>query len=130
MADISLDLNKASANFNDFLVVDGDLVLTSDAQAGGTNPVLQNILQNLRFFFREWFMDNTRGVPWIQQILVKGPDQSKIDGLLLNTILGTTGVTQVNSYSFTPNFASRSLTVSFAAVSTSGPIQYNGTVGV
>jgi hypothetical protein len=130
MADVALDLNKASSNYNDFLLIDNDLALTSDAQANSPiNPVQQDILQRLRFFYGEWFLDNTQGVPWFQQILVKNPDTSKVDLILLNTILTTPGVTAVTSYSFTPNYAARVLNVTFSATTTSGPINYNGTVG-
>lgn len=130
--DLSLDLNKLSPNYRDLLVINGDLVLTSDAPnapQGATNPVLQDVLQRINFFLGEWFLDNTQGVPWFQQILVKNPDQAKIDALILNTILGTPGILTVTSYSFTPNFAQRTLTVSFSAQATSGPIDYTGTAG-
>jgi hypothetical protein len=129
MADVALDLNKASSTYNDFLVINNDLALTSDAQpTSPTNPVQQDILQRLRMFLGEWFLDNTKGVAWFQQILIKNPDTSKIDLILLNTILTTPGVTSVTAYSFTPNFAARTLQVTFSATSTSGPINYNGTV--
>ena len=129
MSDLSLDLKKSSATYNDLLIKDGDLVLTSDAETGGTQPVLQNILQRLRFMLGEWFMDNTQGLPWIQQIFVKNPNQANIDALLLNTILGTPGVLGVSYYNFQANFSQRILNVQFNAISTSGPITYSGTEG-
>ncbi len=128
MADISLNLNPASPTYKDFLVVNNDLILTSDAQAGGTNPILQSIIQRLSFFLGEWFLDNTQGVPWFQQILIKGPSQSNIDAVLKNTILGTLGVTGLSAYTFTPNFAERTLAVTFSATTTSGPVNYSGTI--
>lgn len=129
MADISLDLsNPTLSTYKDLLILENDLVLTSDADPDGTQPVLQDILQRLSFFLGEWFMDNTQGLPWFQQILIKNPDQSKIDALFLNTIMGTPGVIQVNAYSFTVNSTQRILSVSFNALSTSGPINYTGTI--
>lgn len=128
MADLSLDLKKNSASQNDFLVIDGDLVLTSDAEQGGSNNVLQDILTRIRFFAGEWFMDTTQGLPWFQQILIKNPDQSKIDALFQNTIMGTPGVQQLLAYSFEPNFAARVLTVSFTANTTQGRVDYTGTL--
>lgn len=129
MADISLDLDKASLTYKDLALFEGDLVLTQDADPNGTQPVLQDIIQRLSFFLGEWFLDNTVGIPWYQQILIKNPDQSKVDALFLNTILGTPGVLQVNSYSFLVNSANRILTVKFNALSTSGPINYTGSIG-
>lgn len=128
MADISLDLNQGSGTYKDFLIVDGDLVMTSDSDSNGTNPILQDVLQRISLFQGEWFMDNTAGVPYYQQVLIKNPDLSKIDAIILNTILDTLGILQVNSYSFTPNFAARTLKIAFKAQSTSGPIDYSGTI--
>lgn len=130
MADVSLNLVKGSPSFGDFLIVDNDLILTSDAQSGGTQPILQDILQRLRFFLGEWFMDNTQGVPWFQQILIKNPDQSKIDLIFANIIMGTPGVTQLTAYSFSVESAKRILSVSFSCLTTSGPINYSGIVPV
>lgn len=128
MADISLDLVKSSSTYKDFLLVDGDLALTTDADPSGTNNVLQDILQRLSMFQGEWFMDNTAGVPYYQQILRKNPDQSKIDAIFINTICGTLGVQQLLSYAFVPNFAFRTLEVSFSCNTTSGFIDYTGTL--
>lgn len=128
MSDISLDLRKGSSTFNDYLIIDGDLALTSDAQEGGSNPVLQDILQAMRTFLNEWYLDNTLGIPYFQQILVKNPDQSKIDALFQNVILDRPGVVQLLSYKFTPSNALRSLDVEFKAQTTSGVVDYSGTL--
>jgi len=128
MADISLDLNKASSTYKDYILYQNDLVLTTDADSNGTNNILQDILQRMSFFLGEWFLDNTFGVPWYQQILVKNPDNSKIDILLLNVILNTPGVQLVSTYKFTPNLSARTLTVQFNAQTTSGTVDYTGTV--
>jgi hypothetical protein len=128
MADLSLDLDKSSGTYKDLLVLNNDLVLTKDANPIGTNPVLQNILQRLGLFLGEWFLDNTKGVPWLQQILVKNPDIAAIDAIILNTILGTIGVVQLNFYTFTPNFAERTLEIAFTALTTQGKVDYSGTL--
>lgn len=125
MVDLSLDLISP---VKDLLVLSGDLVLTSDANANGTNPVLQDILQRIQFFSGEWFMDNSQGIPWFQQILVKNPNQAAIDAIFKNVILGTPGVVQLSSYSFTPNLTHRTLIISFIAITTSGTVNYNGTI--
>lgn len=128
MSDISLDLDPASPTHNSYLLINGDLALTSDAQVGGANPVQQDILQAMRTFLNEWYLDNTIGVPWFQQILVKAPDQSKIDAIFVNLILGRPGVIQLLSYSFDPKPEIRGLQVSFVAQSTSGKVDYSGTL--
>ena len=134
MVDLALDLDKASGTFKDLLIVNNDLALTSDAYPAGQapaqcpNPVLQDCLQRLSMFLGEWFLDNTQGTPWFQQILVKNPDQSKVDAILLNILADTIGVTQVNDYSFTINSQFRTLTVNFSLQTTSGPVDYTGTL--
>ena len=130
MSDISLDLsNQASTTYKDLLIVESDLVLTADADPSGTNPILQNLLQRLSFIQGEWFMDNTLGIPYFQQILVKRPDQSKIETIIQRTILTTPGVTQLLSFSASANTVNRILTVSFSCLTTSGPVSYSGAIG-
>lgn len=136
MVDVALDLNplhQGNSTYKDLLVVNNDLSLTSDAYPAGTaplatNPVLQDVLQRLRFFLGEWFLDNTQGVPYFQQILIKNPDQSKVDAIFQNIILGTPGVTQLSSYSFVVNAATRLLAISFTCVTTTGVVSYSGNI--
>src|SRR5882672_11274251 len=124
MADIMLDLNPISPTLNDLLIRDGDLVITPDT----LSAVRQHILQRLRIFLGEWFLNNQVGLPFFQQILIKNPDQSKIDALLRNQIQGTPGVEALNSYSFSPDFTLRVLTVSFSARCTGGTVDYEGLI--
>lgn len=134
MADLAIDLNPIDVGqpyYKDIFVSNGDLTLTSDLtpnNPASTNPVFQDILQRLSFFLGEWFLDNTQGVAYYQQILIKNPDQSKIDAIFQNVILGTPGVTQLNSYTFTPNLAQRTLTVTFSCITTSGIVNYSGII--
>lgn len=131
MADLSLNLDtavKLTSAYGDLLIVNGDLTLTSDVDANGTNPVLQDILQNLRMFLGEWFLDNTQGVPWLQQIFVKGTTQADIDAAIQAAILSTTGVTALTSYGSQLNAASRSLAVTFSVKTQAGVVSYTGTL--
>lgn len=123
MSDIALDLNPASPTYKDLLITNNDLSIVS-----GSQGILQDIIQNISFFLGEWFLDNTQGLPWFQQILVKNPDQSKIDAIFQNAILNTPGVEGLNSYAFTVNSAQRILSLNFTAQTTSGTVSYNGNV--
>lgn len=130
MADLSLDLSStASPTYKDLLVVNGDLVLTSDVEAAGTNPVLQDIIQSLSMFQGEWFMNNSEGIPWFQQILIKNPDLSKIDAIIQNVIAGRPGVEAILNYSSKFNSSNRSLTITFRVRTTTGTIDYTGAFG-
>lgn len=131
MADLSLDLSPASAGtpaYGDLLLRNGDLVLTGDANPAGSPPVLQQILQRLRFFLGEWFMDNTQGVPWLQQILTKSASAGPADAILQNTILGTPGVVALLAYSSDLDRVHRTLAISFRAQTTAGVVDYASTL--
>lgn len=123
MSDIKIENNIGSLNFGDVVIENGDLVLVE-----GLQEITQNVLQNLRTFFNEWFLDTTIGVPYFQQILVKNPDQGKVDALLIQAILSTPGIIQLLQYSSTIDTGARKLTVSFKALSTSGIVDYRGLV--
>lgn len=124
--DISLDLSTASPTHRDLLLVDGDLCLTSDANPIGTHPVLQTILQRLRMFRGEWFLNTTLGVPYYQQILVKNPNRSSIDLAVQSTILGTPGVARLVDYSAKYTTANRVISIAFRAATRTGIIYYEG----
>lgn len=137
MVDIALDLipsDEDTSKYRDLLVENGDLVLTADAYQSppsySPNPVVQDILQRVRFFAGEWFLDNTQGLPYFQQILVKNPNQYTIDGLFLYTLMNTPGVISVNQYSISINSTTRVLSISFRCTTSTGTISYSGAVPV
>ncbi len=123
MADLSLELSPASPNFGDLVLLNGDLVINS-----GTDAIKQNVLQRLKTYLGEWFLDNRIGLPFYQQILVKNPDQGVIDGILQNAILDTPGIVSLNKYLATLERGTRKLTVAFTATATSGTVDYAGLV--
>lgn len=131
MSDISLDLDNAligTDGYADIRIVNGDQVLTSDANNNGTHYILQNILQNLRLFYGEWFMDLEAGVPYYQQIMVKNPLLSNVDVILQNAILNTPGVQLLTQYSSSLNQTLRTLSVSFQVQTISGTVSYSNTI--
>lgn len=122
-SDLKLDLDRTSPNVNDLVLVNGDLALI-----GSKEGIRQNCLQRLRTYFGEWFLDVTIGVPYYQQILVKNPDQGKIDAVFVNTIINTPGITALTNYSFFFDPVARVLRVSFKALTTDGVVTYNGQI--
>jgi hypothetical protein len=121
MSDIKMDLSNGSTDFGDILIENNDLVMVT-----GKEAIKQDIVQRLRTFLGEWFLDNTIGVPYYQQILVKNPNQSNIDAIFINVILSTPGVTQLSEYSFKPNYTIRQLEIDFIAQTTDGEVDYAG----
>lgn len=80
----------------------GDLVFTN-----GICPVTQLqadvVAQRLRIslytFYGEWFLDETIGVPYIQQIFTKVQRKSKIDLIFQGIIAADSGVIEILSFS-------------------------------
>lgn len=123
MSDIRLDTDPTSPTFGDILISGGNVVLVD-----GKDAILQHILQRLKTFQEEWFLDITVGVPYLQQILVKNPDLNKVDALLFDEIAGTPGVEEVLSFTSDVNNSLRQLSVSFKAKTTDGIVDYSGLV--
>lgn len=126
MADLSLDTTPTSPGYGDLLIVDGDLVLTRDADARGAHAVLQDILCRLRTFAGEWFLDNEIGVPYYQTVFIKNPDMAVVNGALKDEILGTPGVLSLDFYESREDRRFRRLTVSFHVTTVLGKVTYNG----
>lgn len=119
--DIAIDVQSEDITYRDIVITNGDLVLVS-----GTDAIEQHILQRLSTFLGEWFLDNTIGVPYFQSILVKNPDQGRIDSILIDKIRQTPGVEKLLAYSSTPDFINRRVSITFKAKTTTGIVDYSG----
>lgn len=85
--------------------------------------IRQRLIQNLRTFFTEWFLDKTLGVPYHQIIFEKGTPSSVIESVLIDEILKTQGV--ANLLKFEPldlNVGTRELSVSFEVATNFGSV--------
>lgn len=129
MADISLDFTSvASDTYKDFLVQNGDLVMTSDIESGGTDPVLQDCIQSISWIAGEWFLDIQSGVPFFQEIFVKNPDLDAVNAIFMSVLQQVPGVVAITFAQFTPNFGARSIGAQFSIQKTTGVVSYNGIV--
>lgn len=72
--------------------------------------VAQAVQTRLELFTGEWFLDVTDGTPWTTEVLDKYT-KDQYDAAIADRILGTQGVTQIDSYSSTVNTTARTLTV-------------------
>lgn len=91
--------------------------------------VRQRLLQNLRTFFAEWFLDKTLGVPYHQVIFEKGTPQSVIESLLIDEILKTRDVT--NLLRFDPldlDVGTRELSIHFEVATAFGTVTIEETL--
>ena len=68
---------------NDFVLINGDFKLVS-----GDNEVSQRVLERLRSFAGEWFLDD-EGLPYLQEIFAKGEGLASAHALILDAVLKT-----------------------------------------
>jgi hypothetical protein len=54
--------------------------------------IRQRLLQALRLFFNEWFLDKTIGIPYFEAVFVKGTPAYIIEAIFKDTILSVQGV--------------------------------------
>ena len=82
--------------------------------------VAQQILISLRFWYGEWFLDTTQGVPYLEYILVKNPNLAHIRQIFRETIVAVPGVTAINSLELAYNTQERTLDVEYAVTTNYG----------
>lgn len=116
--DLKLDAN------HDLVIENGDLGLVDKADA-----VAQYLRQKFKFFQTEWFLDETKGIPYFDQVFVKNPKQVVIDAIFKNEILSTPGVIELVSYLAALDGPTRGLNLQFRARSPDGEINFNETQG-
>lgn len=76
--------------------------------------ISQRLKQRLKFFYGEWFLDKTKGLPWFQLIWVKGTKAELIEAAFIDMIIGTDGVTSLQSFDdLDLDSATRKLSVKF-----------------
>ena len=100
---------------NDLVLTNGDLTLVT-----GSAAIAQNVLQQLQFFLGEWFLDNTQGVGWFQDILVKTPNLDVVNATIQNTILAVPGIIQLLAFTLQYTNSTRQLAIAFQAQCTNG----------
>jgi hypothetical protein len=82
----------------------------------------QLVLTGLRLMQGEWFLDQTIGTPWLQDVIGPGATRKPFYDLAIqNQILNTVGVTGIVSYSSTLNAVQRNLTVNATINTQFGP---------
>jgi hypothetical protein len=66
----------------------GDLYLdgTELALVTGTDAIAQEVLVRLRWWRFEWFLDTSRGVPYLDEVLVKGVSEEGVRAVLRREI--------------------------------------------
>ena len=110
---------------NDLDITNNELTLIT-----GIDETSQNITVNLKTILGEWFLDESIGVPWLNEIFVKKNSLSQAQAILINQIKQTNGVKKINDIQFDFNNSTRQLSVSTRVQSEDGDIILNDIVPV
>jgi hypothetical protein len=107
--DLAIDPATGDLAFDDL----GELVLVDGADA-----VAQEIQTRLRWWRGEWFLDTSRGVPYLESILVKGVTEATVRAILKGEIEAVPGVARVRSMVVSIDRATRYATITSLEVDT------------
>lgn len=94
----------------DLLLQNNDLMIIDNAER-----VAQQILITLRFWRGEWFLDTTQGIPYLEYILIKNPNENHIRQILSEAILSVEGVQAVDEMTLDFDAKNRRLYVEYSA---------------
>ncbi|WP_298762135.1 hypothetical protein [uncultured Megasphaera sp.] len=92
----------------DLVVRNGDLIIVNNGER-----VAQQVLITLREWLGEWFLKTSDGVPYLEYILVKNPNEAHVRQILTEAIENVEGVKKVTELEFVFNRILRTLTVSY-----------------
>lgn len=102
-----------------------DLVLenfTFSRTQDKSDLIIQKLKIKLLWFKEEWFLDRNYGIPYFQQIFIKGIDLNEIDDTFRDAIANEQGVLDLIAYSSEFNPSTRKLTVNSKVRVDSGEI--------
>lgn len=115
-----MDLQLTSDSSDLLIGDDGDLALVS-----GIDSIAQHLTIRLRFFRGEWILDLRIGFPYFEEVLRKAPDLNVIRSLFREAILTTPGVLELADLTLDYDGVTRTLSVSFRAQTTEGPLTFD-----
>jgi hypothetical protein len=117
MKSILLDDNK------DFAIVKNNLVLVSGLQS--TKQRLDGVLS---IFQGSWFLDLALGVPYNEQILIKGVVFSVVRDTFIDKILSVPDVLHIRSFLLNYEPRNRNLSLEFSCICSDGELEQSTTV--
>lgn len=101
--DLAMDVSTS-----DLIVQDGDLMIVDNAER-----VAQQVHITLREWLGEWFLKTSDGIPYLEYILVKNPNEAHIRQILTQAIESVEGVKDVTELEFAYNHVLRTLAVAY-----------------
>lgn len=101
--DLAMDVSTS-----DLIVQGGDLMIVDNAER-----VAQQVLITLREWLGEWFLKTSDGIPYLEYILVKNPNEAHVRQILTQVIESVEGVKDVTELEFAFNHVLRTLAVAY-----------------
>lgn len=80
--------------------------------AKASEACAQNVTTRLKLILGEWFLDTSAGVPYVETIFKEHVPQQLVEAQFKQTILETTDVQTLNSFSMTLNHKDRNASIS------------------
>lgn len=96
-----------------------NLAVVKDGEAVG-----QHGRQRLMTYYSEWFLNTTVGVHWLDEIMGKNYDPALSEAIVKDELMGTPGVTSIETFSVSYTRSRRELVMNEIYVLT----EYNTTV--
>lgn len=93
---------------HDFALDGQDLRITTTQE-----DVKQRLAIRLQFLLEEWFLDNTKGLPYVQEFFKGQSDINNIYEKIRLEIINTVGVISLDELKLTPDDSNKSLRVDF-----------------
>lgn len=107
---------------------DGDIALTDGRLTllAGPFEKAQKILNRLRLFRGEWFLDTRIGVPYFTVVLIKNPDLDIVKRLFRRVVLSVPGVVDLLEIQVAWDTKARKMAYSFRAIDDAGNLIEGG----
>lgn len=88
----------------------------------GLESVRQRVILRLQFWFKSWFLDQRKGVPYREDILGHAFDESLARSVLIAQMLDVADVTAVRELELSVNGVTRVLSISATVDTIYGPV--------
>lgn len=114
------------------LTRNGDLNIQSNTIGfvDGADAVTQHLRAKFMTFLEEYFYNTEIGLPYYQEILVKGQSLPVVSNIFKNYIFDTPGVLELLAFDMSYAGATRKLTITFQVLSDDGLIDFNEEIEV
>jgi hypothetical protein len=96
-------------------VLTGDIAIENNKfiLINGADRIRQNLLTRLRTYLGEWFLNINIGIPYYQDVFVKGLPIGQVTGVFKDEITSTPGVDELTKFDAEYVNSNRNLSINF-----------------